>query len=68
MCGYSDAEYAGYNDTRKIMTGYIVLLNVVIIIWYLKSKENITIFVTEAKYSPVTEVCFEILFICVVLL
>ena len=31
LCGYSDANYVGDNETRKIMTGYIILINGVVI-------------------------------------
>ena len=33
--GYSDAYYARDNDTWKIVTGYIILINVVVISWRL---------------------------------
>ena len=29
--GYSDVDYAGDNDTRKSVTGYIVIINGVVI-------------------------------------
>ena len=31
--GYSDADYTGDNDTRKSVTGYIVLINIAFIAW-----------------------------------
>ena len=33
LSGYSDADYAGDNDTRKSVTGYIVLINIAFIAW-----------------------------------
>ena len=32
--GYSDADYTGDNDTRKSVTGYIVLNNGTLIDWH----------------------------------
>ena len=33
LSGYSDADYTGDNDTRKSVTGYIVLINGAVIDW-----------------------------------
>ena len=35
ILGYSDTDYAGDNDTRKIVTGYIVIINGAVISWSL---------------------------------
>ena len=35
--GYSDADYAGDNDTKKSVTGYIVLINGSVTAWRLRS-------------------------------
>ena len=66
--GYSDADYAGNNDTRKIMTGYIVLINGAVMAWCSQSQKTVTLSVTEAEYSAITDVCCEILFMRVILL
>ena len=66
--GYSDADYAGYNGTRKSVTGYIVLINGSVIAWRLQSQEKVTLSITESEYSAIAEVCFEILSIRVILL
>ena len=31
---YSDVDYTGDNDTRKSVTGYIIIINVVVINWH----------------------------------
>ena len=31
--GYSDVDYVGYNNTLKIVTGYIFLINEAVIAW-----------------------------------
>ena len=33
ILSYSDADYAGDNDTRENVTGYIVLINRSVIAW-----------------------------------
>ena len=65
---YSDTDYAGDNETPKIMTGYIVIINRAVIACHLQSQKKVTLFVIEAEYSELTEVCSEILFFCAVLL
>ena len=44
---YSDVEYAGYNDTQKSVTGYIVLINRAVIDWHSISQKIVTLSVTE---------------------
>ena len=48
--GYSDADYSGDNVTRKSATGYIVIINEVVITRSLISNKTVTIYVTEADY------------------
>ena len=64
--GYSDVDYAGDSDTRKSVTGYIVLSNGEVTAWRSQSQKTVTLSVKEAEYSVITEVCCEILFICAV--
>ena len=49
LCGYSDADYARDNDTQKIVTGYIVLINGAVIVWSLLGYKTITLSVTESE-------------------
>ena len=63
---YIDAYYAGDNETRKSVAGYIVLINVSVIAWCSWRQKTVTIYVTEAEYSAIREVCFEILFVCAI--
>ena len=62
ICGYSDRKYAGDNDTRKSMIGYIVLINRAFIAWCLRSQKTVTLSITEAEYSAIMEVCCKILY------
>ena len=68
ICGYSAVEYAVYNDDLKSLTGYIVVINEVVIPWHLKIHKTVTLSNTEAEYSALTDVCCEILFVCAILL
>ena len=47
ICLYSDADYAGDNDTRKSMTGYIVIINGAVIAWNSRSQKTVTLSTTE---------------------
>ena len=49
------------------MTGYIVIIKGTVIHWCLQIQKTVTLSTTEAEYSEITEVCCEILFICVIL-
>ena len=55
--GYSDTDYAGDNNTQKIVTGYRFLINKAVIAWNFRSQKTVTKYVTEDKYSEITEVC-----------
>ena len=46
--GYSDTDYTGDHYTRKIVTGYIVLIHISVIAWRSRSQKPVTISVTEA--------------------
>ena len=43
ILGYSDTDYAGDNDTRKIVTGYIVIINGAVISWSLWIQKTVTL-------------------------
>ena len=47
LCVYSDADYSGDNYTRKIMTGYIVIVDGVAIDWHFQSHKTGTLYVTK---------------------
>ena len=48
--GYIDAYHGGDNNTRKSRTGYITLINEVVIVWRLQSKKTVTLSITENEY------------------
>ena len=57
LCGYSNVDYTGDNDSCKSVTGYIFLMNVFAIALKYKINKTVILFVTEAEYSAITEVC-----------
>ena len=63
MVGKSDSDYAGDNDTRKSVTGYIIILNGLIICWRSKGQNIITLSSTEAEYICITDMSCDMLFI-----
>ena len=67
ICGYSNADYAGYKYNNN-MTGYAVLFNGLVITWHSQSQNISTLFVIEAEYSEIMEVCCKILSIRNILL
>jgi hypothetical protein len=59
---FSDSDFGGDRDTRQSVTGYIVYLCGVPIIWKSKQQRSVTLSSTEAEYVAVSEVCTEISF------
>ena len=68
LCGYSNADYAGYKYNNNNMTGYAVLFNGLVITWHSQSQNISTLFVIEAEYSEIMEICCKILSIRNILL
>ena len=53
LCGYSDSDYTGDKYTRKIMAGYIIIINGSFNACNLRSQKTVTLFVTESEYSSI---------------
>ena len=51
LCCYSDADYAGDNDTQKSVTGYIIIINRLVVDWHSLSQKTFTWSITESEYS-----------------
>ena len=66
--GYSDMDYTGDKDTQKRVTGYIFLINREVIACSVLIKKTVTLSITDAEYSVITDLCCKILFVCVILL
>ena len=63
MTGMCDSDYAGDNDTRKSVTGYVIILNGLPICWRSKGQNIVTLSSTEAEYIALTDMSCEILFV-----
>ena len=63
ITGLCDSDYAGDNDTRKSVTGYVIYLNGLIICWKSKGQSIVTLSSTEAEYVAATDITTELLFI-----
>ena len=48
ICGYSDTNYAGDNDTRKIVTGNTAIIIGLVLDWNPQIQKTVTLYVTEA--------------------
>ena len=66
--GYSDTYDTGDNNTRKIVTRYIILLIVSVIDWCLLSQKIVTLIITDPECSAIRDICCEILFVCAIFL
>ena len=50
LCGYSDADYTGDNDTCESVTRYIVIINRAVIDWSFLIQKKVSLSVTESWY------------------
>ena len=57
---FSDADLASYFDTRRSVTGYILLLGNFPIIWKLKKQNTVSKSSAEAKYRATTLAAIEV--------
>ena len=63
ITGLCDSDYAGDNDSRKSVTGYVIFLNGLIVCWKSKGQNIVTLSSTEAEYVAATDLTTEVLFI-----
>ena len=63
MSGFCDSDFAGDNDTRKSISGYIIYLNGMIVSYRSKGQNIVTLSSTEAEYVAATDMMIDILFI-----
>ena len=52
LTAYSDADWAGFPDTRESTTGWCVFLGDALISWKCKKQNCVSKFSTEAEYRP----------------
>ena len=65
---YSDSDWAGDKQTRRSVSGFVMLLCGVPIMWRSKQQKAVTLSSTEAEYYAASEAVKEILFVAQVLL
>ncbi len=68
MIVYSDSDWAGDKQTRRSVSGFVMLLCGVPIMWRSKQQKAVTLSSTEAEYYAASEAVKEILFVVQVLL
>jgi hypothetical protein len=64
---YSDSDWASCTETRKSITGFVILLQNTPIMWRSQSQKAVSLSSTEAEYYATAEAAKEIKFICQVL-
>ena len=65
---YSDSDWAGDKQTRRSVSGFVMLLCGVPIMWRSKQQKAVTLSSTEAEFYAASEAVKEILFVAQVLL
>ncbi|XP_047319525.1 secreted RxLR effector protein 161-like [Impatiens glandulifera] len=59
VSGYSDSDYAGDVDSRRLMTGYVFTLGGSVVSWKATLQPTVTLSTTEAEYMALTEAAKE---------
>ena len=65
---YTDSDWAGDKETRISVTGFIVFLLAVPILWKSKGQRSVSLSSTEAEYYALSEAAKEIKFVAQILL
>ena len=55
LARYRDADYVGYHDTRRLITGYVFKLGSRIIFWCSKRQPRVSLSIREVEYRAVAE-------------
>ena len=61
--GYSDSDYASNKDDRRSISGMVIYLCGIPIMWKSKSQKAVTLSSTEAEYYSLSELCSELIFV-----
>nr|GEV17711.1 hypothetical protein [Tanacetum cinerariifolium] len=61
LTAYTDADHAGYQDTRRSTYGSMQLLGERLVSWSSKGKKSDAIFGTEAEYIALSGCCAQVL-------
>jgi hypothetical protein len=68
LVGYSDSDWAGDKDNRKSVSGFMLFLCNVLIMWRSKQQKTVALSSAEAEFVSVGELVKEISFVVQVLL
>ena len=60
---YSDSDYAGDEDNRKSIGGYVLYLNGSAIAWRSKGQKSVSLSSTEAEYRAQSDAVTEVLYV-----
>ncbi|EJK77615.1 hypothetical protein THAOC_00541 [Thalassiosira oceanica] len=63
LVGFSDSDYAGDPETRRSVTGYILYIKGVPIIWKSKAQRSVTLSSSEAEWIALSELVKDIKFV-----
>jgi hypothetical protein len=67
MVVYTDSDWAGDKDDRRSVSGYVIFVLGVPILWKSKSQRSVTLSSSEAEYFAMSEAVKEVRFIVMVL-
>ncbi|XP_019225596.1 PREDICTED: uncharacterized protein LOC109207169 [Nicotiana attenuata] len=62
--GYCDSDWAACPDSRRLVTGYIVLLGSSPICWKSKKQETVSLSSAEAEYRSLRKIIGELTWLC----
>ena len=68
MVMYTDSDYAGDKDSRKSVSGFILFLMNVPVLWRSKAQKSVTLSSAEAEYVSLSEAAKEIKFVYQILI
>ena len=60
---FSDSDYAGDRDTRRSVSGYVILVNGCVVSWRSQSQKSVTLSSSEAEYVAASETVAKMLYI-----
>jgi hypothetical protein len=63
LCGYSDADFAGYKVDRKSTSGCCQFLGSSMISWHSKKQNSVALSTAEAEYIAAGACCSQVLWI-----
>ena len=61
LCGYTDPDMAGYVDTRKSASGYLITFMGGVVSWQSRLRKCVVLSAREAELIVVVEACKELI-------